>query len=357
MRRIQYTYTLIFALFFITSCEHHHLYHAWKDTVVVRINLDWSISELDGEFDGMDGYIRLNGVTAIAYHKATGRFYSEVTSPTTNYIDMTLPEGEFNILVFNNTEKDFASRAVFLEKHLKSAFRANIVDSDTESRVTRSGDKPIVANALRPKARAVVEDVLITKEDIEIFYNKPDISEDQIIFEYNARPVPAVEGIVIHSKIKGLKYAILPPSAQVGFTSQARYLYDNYACKQLESSVVKEFPYNNRWFDPASENVNGTLTHRFVSFGLFDDVSHTYNLNVKTQLLNGDIFEVNVPIHREDIVWKRDEGLGIDSKGDGYFKHHIIVEFELPEVIGEGNEGPFDPEAEDWNDVDIPVDF
>jgi hypothetical protein len=140
--------------------------------------------------------------------------------------------------------------------------------------------------------------------------------------------------------VKGLKYAAGAPRTHLKNLSGGYYLDSD---KPHSLQVCHEFVLNNRCFD-AKDPRNGTITRQLATFGLHDETGVRYLMEMEFVLLNGEKHPVSLDVTDAIRV----------TQGATHKIIHIEVEIELPEVIGNGD-GAFDPDLEEWEDIDVDI--
>ena len=115
--------------------------------------------------------------------------------------------------------------------------------------------------------------------------------------------------------------------------------------KKHEQLLTHEFILNNREM-LSSDSKDGKISKKLVSFGPHrreTRLLHQHKLIMHFVLVNG-----------EDHVVELDVTNMIESSHDGVQHiHKIRASIELPVAIGDGGDGPFNPDVEDWEDVEI----
>ncbi|MEG1983107.1 MAG: DUF5119 domain-containing protein [Alistipes sp.] len=318
-----------FALLFV-SCQRDHLYYAGDERAIVRVYVDWSKSQPDP-----------NGVSAYAYDHATGNLTTpSVVSSDPNFIDLALPVGTYDLFFHNDTPEEL-NNIDFVAAQNLSTFQA-LVNSSSESRYnllsvqseTRYGGECDVM------ATALAKDVAISTEDVQYFYDKPLAGHYDIDKELTVIPMRITELIDIEVTVNNITSAAGAPRSLLTDMAQGKY-----ACLSTKTDglISFEFVLNNRVVDPANHK-RATISKKIISFGPPDATNEQANrlLIMNFILVNGKTYPVTVDVNKE-----------IKTSFDGMqYLHKIRVEITLPEAIGNG-EGPFNPDVEEWQDVEI----
>ncbi len=322
---------LIFIAIIVTSsCKHDHLYYATEPQAIVQINVDWTQSVLNP-----------NGVTAIAYNSVGGEIETRfATQSASKELRLALPEGEYDILLFNNSESEYANIEFAgvenINKYVASAKTKLPVRTPSESDATREvvEEPEIIASSL-------VKNVLITKEDVDIHYDRPTSLPENVVKVYDVAPQRRVSTFVLQARVKGLNFAAGAPRTFFKHLAKGYYLGVE---KIDEREIMHEFILNSRQFEPGSTTV-GTITKEFTSFGLLEDDETEYIVDIDFVLIDGKHYPVIAKFTKENIEIRVE---------DGVEKHFIFLELTLPEAVG-GDDGAFDVEVEEWEDILVPL--
>ena len=326
---------MLVSLLLLASCEHHHLYYAATKTATIEVRVDWTPALLKK--------LQLNGVTAVAYDNNTGDLHQ--IYPTFNGTDSVylcpLPVGNYDLVFFNNTPSEYQYQKINNFSKRKT-FSTSYVSREPVRPASKTEYKEIPAiYAPEILAAATVENIEVTPEQIDIFYNKPDYYYTENIHKYHVLAERKIMTWVYTAKVKGLTYAYSAPYAHLYHHRSAFLLGLD---KKKTDIVLQEFVWNNRtWLD--NNKQDGHIRAEFTSFGrhpYYNDKMRT--LDVDFLLLDGKIHKIQVPITNEMI---KDS---IDRK-DGVLKHWVHVEFELPTAIGDGTDSGFKPDVGEWDDV------
>ena len=189
-------------------------------------------------------------------------------------------------------------------------------------------------------AGSVVRNIEVTRKMIEYFRTKPHGMEPAPAAVYQTAPTRIISVADIRVHVKGLKYAAGAPRTHLKNLSGGYYLDSD---KPHSLQVCHEFVLNNRCFD-AKDPRNGTITRQLATFGLHDETGVRYLMEMEFVLLNGEKHPVSLDVTDAIRV----------TQGATHKIIHIEVEIELPEVIGNGD-GAFDPDLEEWEDIDVDI--
>ena len=114
MRRVLELTAAVLLVLSTSSCKRDHLYYASSDTATVLVEPDWSASGLHP-----------NGVSVFAFRQSDGSLYKRfppVSAQSDCYVK--LPEGEFTLVVMNDTPEEFAGSMEFIGEENLSTFTA-----------------------------------------------------------------------------------------------------------------------------------------------------------------------------------------------------------------------------------------
>ena len=328
----------------LESCTMDHLYYASSDTATVFVQPDWSESGLVP-----------NGVTVFAYRDSDGSLYKRFPAVSaTEKCYIKLPQGDFTLVVMNDTPEEFDGNMDFTGTENISTLQARGVKDENKSaklqahlasKASEEGQDYCIVDP-SPLALAVVRGLHISPEQIDYYYDRPqnDISEAEAI-EVKTEQRNVISTVNIKAHVKGLKYAR-------GTTiSYFRGLAEGHMLGQGQNSmesVAQSFILNQRVFDPGSDS-DGTIKASFLSFGMLGDgnTSSRYYLDINFVLINGEPYPLTFDV--TDLIT-------VDISLNLQLSLNINLEIELPEVIGDEG-GGFNPDVGEWEDeiVDIPI--
>ncbi|MFI3262157.1 MAG: DUF5119 domain-containing protein [Rikenellaceae bacterium] len=300
------------------SCRRDHLFYATDDKTTVDININWDSCHLSP-----------NGVTALAY-KEDGSLY-EQSSPSSNanYISINLPEGVYDIVLFNNSVSEYKYISFV---NLDSTSTASAVTAQSKASTTDS----IIVYPPDTLATYVINGIEINKQMVDYYYNKPDLSDSVSVLTYTVTPQRRTKLININVHVIGLIYALEAPTATLNYVSDGCYLLQDTT---LTTEVMQQFLLNTRTFDTGS-TIDGTLSQSATSFGLSGGSS--YILSIDFILLNSEHYPITI-----DVTDSVEYTYGYQPE------ININLEVELPETIGSSDGGGFNTNVTDWNDKNI----
>lgn len=356
----------ILVLLPLFSCQRDHLYFASSNTATVLVEPDWSTSA-----------VHPNGVTVYAYRESDGSLYKRfppVSADQKCYIK--LPQGDFTLVVMNDTPEEFKGRIDFrgeqnlstfqargvkdesrsqkLNEHLKAQAEARAASESEGTAASASGSAAPVSKSedeeyciVEPDtlAMSVIRGLHISPEQIDYYYDRPeyDLSQESAtVVPVSMKPV--VSQVNIKAHVKGLKYA---RGTTLSFLRGVAAGYDISTRTNSTDRAAHAFVLNNRKFDAGSDS-DGTITASFLSFGLVGDgtTDSRYYLDINFVLINGEPYPLTFDV--TDLI-------SVDVSL--YLTLNLDLEIVLPEVVGEEGGGGFNTDVSEWEDevVDIPM--
>lgn len=348
----------ILVLLPLFSCQRDHLYFASSNTATVLVEPDWSISA-----------VHPNGVTVYAYRESDGSLYKRfppVSADQKCYIK--LPQGDFTLVVMNDTPEEFKGRIDFRGEQNLSTFQARGVKDESRSQklnehlkaqaearaasasgsaapVSKSEDEEYCIVEPDTLAMSVIRGLHISPEQIDYYYDRPeyDLSQESAtVVPVSMKPV--VSKVNIKAHVKGLKYA---RGTTLSFLRGVAAGYDISTQTNSTDRAAHAFVLNNRKFDAGSDS-DGTITASFLSFGLVGDgtTDSRYYLDINFVLINGEPYPLTFDVT---------ELISVDVSL--YLTLNLDLEIVLPEVVGEEGGGGFNTDVSEWEDevVDIPI--
>lgn len=348
----------ILVLLPLFSCQRDHLYFASSNTATVLVEPDWSTSA-----------VHPNGVTVYAYRESDGSLYKRfppVSADQKCYIK--LPQGDFTLVVMNDTPEEFQGRIDFRREQNLSTFQARGVKDESRSQklnehlkaqvearaasasgsaapVSKSEDEEYCIVEPDTLAMSVIRGLHISPEQIDYYYDRPeyDLSQESAtVVPVSMKPV--VSKVNIKAHVKGLKYA---RGTTLSFLRGVAAGYDISTQTNSTDRAAHAFVLNNRKFDAGSDS-DGTITASFLSFGLVGDgtTDSRYYLDINFVLINGEPYPLTFDV--TDLI-------SVDVSL--YLTLNLDLEIVLPEVVGEEGGGGFNTDVSEWEDevVDIPI--
>lgn len=328
----------------LESCTMDHLYYASSDTATVFVQPDWSESGLVP-----------NGVTVFAYRDSDGSLYKRFPAVSaTEKCYIKLPQGDFTLVVMNDTPEEFDGNMTFTGTENISTLQARGVKDENKSdklqahlasKASEEGQDYCIVDP-SPLALSVVRGIHISPEQIDYYYDRPqnDINAAQAI-EVKTEQRNVISTVSIKAHVKGLKYARGTTLCYLRGVAAGH-------CMGLgvnsPDAAAQGFILNNRAFDPGSDS-DGTIRASFPSFGLIGDGKGDgkYYLDINFVLINGESYPLTFDVT---------ELLSVDVSLSLQLSLSVDLEIELPEVVGEEG-GGFNTDISDWIDetVDIPM--
>lgn len=334
---------MLVSLALFCSCKRDHLYYASSNTATVLLDLDWSKSGVNP-----------NGVSVFAFNEADGSLYRRfppVSVKQDCYIK--LPEGDYTLVVINDTPEEFGGRIefsgeeklnTFIAKGVKDEVRSKKLEEHLQSKATGAEYCIVEPDSL---AVSVLRGVHISPEQIDYYYDIPgsDINAESAV-EIPVQPKPVISSVSIKAHVTGLKYA---RGTTVSFLRGVAEGYCFDSQENSQESVAQSFILNNRKFDEGSDS-DGTITAEFLSFGLLGDgnTGSRYYLDINFVLINGEAHPLTFDV--TDLI-------SVDVSLSLQLSLKMDLEIVLPEVVGEEGDGGFSTDVVEWDDeiVDIPM--
>ncbi len=328
MRKCYLIYMLVVLTAFFCACEHHELFYSNGENATVRINIDWSKTEISP-----------NGVTPFAFYSSTGELYREFsTSGNLDYVDVSLPEGTYDIVLINNSTSEF-SYIDFSGKSNISTFLGSAKLASAVREVSKSDqDKDVVADP-DVLTSVKVENISVTKQMVEFHEDLPDAYSYTIEKELGVVMERRVVEVTIVANVTNI--ASVPNAPMTFFKHFSGGYYPGLEHNESRE-VMHEFLFNNRQL--VNDDKDAIISTRFNSFGKVDDLTATYELDIAFVLANGEDFPVIVDVTDQTTEYM-----------DGNIKRiYIEIDIDLPVVTSSGDvqdDSGFEAEVDDWDEV------
>lgn len=322
---------LIFTILLI-SCQRDHLYYATEEKAIVRFHVDWKPSQLEP-----------NGVSAFIFDHNSGKIIGQnQISNNPNQIDIALPVGKYDVVLHNNTEYEL-NNINFRDITSLASFKALIVSS-TESKYKsiQSTQLSKYTTETDVLAHSLIKAIEITPQEVKYYPERPDNGYFEVSKEIQVAPQRITETIDIEVYVKNITSAAGAPCSQLTNMSSGYWFGEG---NKYEELVTHEFILNSRMIDPENPK-NGTIRKKFVAFGPHrskqDKPIQAHQLIMNFTLTNGKKYQVEAYVK---------DKISVSHNGVNYV-NTLRLEIELPESIGNGG-GAFDPDVEDWDDVEV----
>lgn len=331
MKKIVFIIWLMSSLFI--SCRRDPLYYENSKTVTIRLLIDWN-----------ECCLNPNGISTFIFNKTTGEYAcSRIISNNSKFVDITLAQGEYYILVVNETDDDLHNVNFIGCDNIKN-FYVRICTSQHSKYQTSNNSK--LCNNYAKKcdiiAFAEVDNLIIRDEDIDYYSKKPK--------EYNKLlkviPITAkriTEKIKISLTVNNINSAAGAPNCI--FTNLSGGYHFGEKDKH-DLLVNHEFSINTRTMLKSNEN-KAIISKEIITFGPhFTKASYinTHHLLLNFYLTDGTIHYHE--IEANDIMNTNHDGL--------QNVHEVSATITLPTSIGNG-EGPFGSEIEEWDDINLTI--
>lgn len=310
--------TCIFCGVLFASCDRRELTYYMESEI--EIHADWSHAALDE--------VEANyGATAIFYPEAGGA-PKVVLMGNRETAKVRLPEGRYNVILFNRSFEDFGCIAF---RGTEAYGTLEAYASRIETRTEEITDCPEKLAADRIEGFEVTEDMLGNYSEVM----KTHTTEgDECVLNFSPRSLIEEMRVTVH--IKGLNN-VRTAVATINDVAASVFLATGETSQQ---TVTQRFELGNPQYNPGSP-FDGTMTSTFNAFTFNADRQH----EVQIQALLTD----------EKTIFKQDF-TGVEVKEETGADDTVILTLELgtekvPDVKPEGGGGPgFDVDIEGWGD-------
>lgn len=370
MKALRKYIELLLAAVLVQACQRDHLYYGSEDLAFIYLDIDWDKAGLDP-----------NGASVYAYTPDGNlyRHFPPFSNADGGYV--ALPEGHYNLVIFNNTPDEYEGALTFSDAENWSTFKAT---SDIDMKATNYHRAAKAAAASRVGGTATKSEKATLSRADDTFTGEPDTLAVGRILNYHVThemthryyydPESAAEyersavvGVApervmsllkVQIHIKGLKYAKGPISAYIRGLARGYYLGTG---QNSYEQCTHQFYLNNRKFD-AGSSTDGTVYAQFNTFGMvpqreFAD-SVKYYLDCDIVLTNGEEYPVSFDV-------TNDIKIDLEAQIELNMNLKLDLEIELPEPIGGDDDDPsgdhggggFRTDVSDWDEeeIDMPM--
>lgn len=300
------------------SCERREMTYYMESEI--EINIDWTNSGLDEQEAGY-------GATAVFYSQ-DGRAPKVVLMGSRDYAKVRLPEGRYDIVVFNRSFDDFACI------NFRGKDKFNTLEAYAGRVNERTGEITGIPEKL---AVASITDFEVTEEMLGNYSDvmntrAPGTSECVLCFA----PHKQVEEMIVTVHIKGLNNV---RSAVVNIDGVAASVMLATG-EPSQKTVIQYFELENPEYYPNSP-FNGTMVATSNSFTFNADQPH--NVQIQAQLVDG---KSSFMQSFTDVDINKSPG-----EGDKIILTMDVETGKVPDVKPEDSNGSgFDADVEDWGD-------
>lgn len=334
LHRSSYFLCLLCLLSLFSGCDRRELTYYLESEI--ELYVDWSHSGLDREEEDY-------GATAIFYPQ-DGSEPKVILMGNRRRETIRLPEGRYNVLLFNRSFTDFGSLAFRGETYEKFEAYARRVETRIDE-VSRTSTRVIVSSPEKLAAAAfegfeVTEDMLGNYSDVAVGRNVVD-TDDADAFTLRLLPEALTQEIHVQIHVKGLNNVR-------NMTCTLTDVSESVILSTGESSgttVSQQFSLSDATFTDGSP-FDGVMTGVFNTFGF--DVDAPRQLALKALLVDGmTVVEESFDVTARQLA---DE--------NGTITIYIeVTASPIPDVKPEGgSDSGFDVEVGEWGkeeDVDI----
>ncbi len=311
---------LLLALLIFVACKRQDLVYEYESTTRVTVRIDWS--------DVFKPDERPTGAS-VWFYKKDGKRPIQKLSSNIDSVQIYLPAGDYDVVVFNQSPSDFRDEIDFISIDKLSTLEVRASLAPTKSWYT----KKAIANAYTcPPAFAteVYRDLVITKQDTEL--------KKEFTIKVAPKKITQTARIIV--RMNGIDY-VRSGRGLVSNMSQG-YLIGKGEYTSTSNSVLENWNTNR----VISSQNEGTMFVDFNTFGLPDiDDANGWNANLQLQILLVDNHTI------KDLTLPVDESHLVDIEKDIDIEIDINTVVEVPPVEPEGGSG-FDPSVDDWGDED-----
>ncbi len=313
-------YRLLMVLLIFIACKRQDLVYDYESTTKVIVNVDWD--------DILTQEEKPTGVSVWFYPKDGGRKIEKL-STNIESVQVYLPVGEYDVVVFNQSQSDLRDDIDFIGIDKLSTLEVRASQAPTKSWYpTKVNDQAHVCPPFF--ATVVYRDLIVTEQDA-------DMKRDLII---RVVPKKVTKSARIIVRMSGMDY-VRSARGLVSNMSQG-YVIGKDEFATTSSSLLENW---NTGGEISVQNDGGMFV-RFNTFGLSDgEDSKAWDAQLQLQILlvdNKTIKDLNLPVDESHLV---DIDKDIDIEID------INTIDEIPPVNPEGGSG-FEPSVDDWGDED-----
>lgn len=334
--RLVMSFLIGILLLLFTSCDYKELCydHPHYTKAKVRIPVDWS--KFDKE--------KPTGMTVIAYPE-DGSTPKTVLTNDLQAAEMSLEDGDYNLLVFNQSTTEYGSlHFEGMERYSTAKVWANSYTSRWYK--SRGDDDRTVT---QPEWLAVGRRQRLT-------VSKDMVKSDTTVVMDTIAPLNVIYRVTVRVHVKGI-YNVR--SARASLSGMAGGY--EFATGKPTTSTITQLLENWTLTHDEDNPSNGVLSCEITSFGLPSDhqnipSENEFNLSL---LLVDNKTQLDYTFEAGDKFVKEDIDLPTDAEVELSLSVETEVETPLPDVKPEnGSAGGFDATVEEWGDeehIDIGV--
>ncbi len=223
---MRHSLVILIIILYLVACNRDHLYYSTSDQIVVRLNIDWSVSNFSP-----------NGVTVYVYDSNGDMYGGSILSSNTEQVNMTLQADTYTFVIHNDSRSEF-SNVEFINYGKLSTFMVRSLEWDHPYYEPESNE--FVALEPEDIVSATVRNVVISGNIAKYHYHKPDLTEytSSEVIEVNITPAYIVHLAEVQAHIENAHSAVSVPIALVHGMSRGYYF--GMECT-TEEQVLEEF--------------------------------------------------------------------------------------------------------------------
>ncbi|MFI3266421.1 MAG: DUF5119 domain-containing protein [Rikenellaceae bacterium] len=320
---------VVMMLYSITSCKRQELEEPQSYDAVIPITVDWSSSGISEQ--------SITNLSVYIYPKDGSTPYIKISS-NIDSTSVTLPVGEYSVLVFNDAIGNLEG-INFKQSDEYSLFTAGAIeDTATDDIYYSLGDSQMLVYSHEPLAAWRMDDFVVSSDMV---YNPCcnlsanctlGVSTIEELMDISPTPVTATTTVTL--SIDNLDNAMTIQGVITGFAAGA-YLSTNERTSSTLTNVYS-FTFQTRDYDDSSEATDGTTEVSFYCFGKNLESNTTYELtldiilnsgervsvtkDITSQVEQSDDYNIVVDLTQESDVISLPEnagtGFGVESWGD-----------------------------------------
>lgn len=341
----------IIAILSTISCERRELEEAFEDTAKIPVSIDWSLTNLDPTTDTENLYRATVYMFARSGTSFNGASYKEYKLSNATYDEISVPMGEYSVVVFNNSTTEFSSNVGFrgLDSYNDFEYYAN--NDETRTRADEDNYKlePDILGAWQMDNFTVTSDmVLVSRASSSTRSSSTTKAEEDLTQLTGVQPQRLTQTITIKVYATNISSAVSASGKLIGIAHSVKLA----SSATSDEGASQGFSFESRTYDSGSSK-NGYIEATFETMGTIDNKDGEYYLEVRFLLSeeydgsyyypaeNKDPFRFNVTnqlqLQQGSLILELDLGFDEDEGDD----------MSLPQL---NISGGFEPDIGDWGD-------
>ncbi len=335
----------IIAILSTLACERRELEESFDDTAKIPVSIDWSLTDLDPTTDTENLYRASVYLFANSGTPFDGASYKEYKLSNATYDEISVPMGEYSVVIFNNSTSEFSSNVDFRGKESYNDFEYYAKDDETRTQTTDESYKlePDILAAWRTESFTVTSDMVLLSRGVSSTQSTYDATkaEGDLTQLTEVQPERLSQSVIVRVYATNINSAASAAGKMIGMSHSVKMASGSSS----EEGASQSFAFESRVYDEGSTK-NGYVEATFESLGMIDQVDGEYYVEVRFTLTEEYDYSLYYPALTES-AYRFNVTDQVEAQAD---------ELTILILLGfDGAEGDGDGDGDDDNDnIELP---